>query len=88
MSILEISKTLIYDFWSNYIKPKYRNDVKLCRRDTDSLIIRIKFEDVYEDIVDDVKKQLDTSNYQVECNTIDRPLPTGNNKRSDWVSER
>ena len=42
---------------------------------------------MYEDIVDDVKKQLDTSNYQVECNIIDRPLPTWNNKRSDWVNE-
>ena len=42
MSILDISKTLIYDFWYDYIKPKYRNNVKLCYMDTDSFVIHIK----------------------------------------------
>ena len=51
LSILEISKTLIYEFWYNYIKLKYQNDAKLCYMDTDSLIIYIKTEDVYKDIV-------------------------------------
>ena len=44
MSILDISKTLIYDFWYDYIKPKYRNNVKLCYMDTDSFVIHIKTE--------------------------------------------
>ena len=41
--------------------------------DTDSFIIHIKSEDVSEDIADDVEKRFDTSNYEVECNSIDRP---------------
>ena len=42
LSILEISKTLIYEFWYDYMKPKYNNDVKLCYMDTDSFIMNIK----------------------------------------------
>ena len=41
MSILEISKTLIYKFWYDYIKPKYQNNAKLCYMDTDNFIIHI-----------------------------------------------
>ena len=44
--------------------------------DTDSFLIHIKTEDVYENIADDVKKRFDTSNYEVN-----RPLPTGKNKK-------
>ena len=81
MSILDISKTLMYDFWYHYIKPKYGNNVKLCYTDTDSFIINIKTEDLYEDITNDVEKRFDTSNYEIECNSTDRPLPTGKNKK-------
>ena len=42
LSILEISKTLIYEFWHDYMKPKYGNNVKLCYMDTDSSIMSIK----------------------------------------------
>ena len=70
-SILEISKTLMCEFWYDYIKPKYQNNSKLCYMDTYSFIIYIKSEDFYEDIADDVEKRFDTSDY--ECN---RPLPT------------
>ena len=41
LSILEISKTLMYEFWYDYIKPKYQNNAKLCYVDTDSFIINI-----------------------------------------------
>ena len=41
MSILEISKTLMYEFWYDYVKPKYDDNVKLCYMDTDSFIIHI-----------------------------------------------
>ena len=44
LSILEISKTLMYEFWYDYIKPKYQNNAKLCYIDTDSFIINIKTE--------------------------------------------
>ena len=76
LSILEISKILIYEFWHDYMKPKYGDNVKLCYIDTDSFIMHIKTEDFYKDIADDVEKRFDTSNYEV-----DRPLPTGKNKK-------
>ena len=74
--ILEISKTLMYKFWYDYIKPKYQNNAKLCYMDTDSLIINIKTEDFFEDISNNIEKRFDTSNYE-----ISRPLPTGKNKK-------
>ena len=54
LTILKINKTLMYEFWYDYIKPKYQYNARLCYMDTDSLIIHIKIEDVYEDIADDV----------------------------------
>ena len=76
LSILEISKTLIYEFCYDYMKPKYGDKVKLCYIDTDSFIMHIKTEDFYKDIANDVEKRFDKSNYE-----IDRPLPTGKNKK-------
>ena len=76
LSILEISKILMYEFWYDYMKPKYGNNVKLCSMDTDSFIMSIKTEDFYKDIANDVEKRFDTSNYE-----IDRPLPTEKNKK-------
>ena len=58
LSILGISKTLMYEFWYDYIKPKYRNNAKLCYMDTDSLIINIKTENFYNDIANDVEKKI------------------------------
>ena len=78
ISILDISKTLIYEFWYDYVKPKYQNKAKLCYMDTDNFIIYIKTEYFYEDIADDVEKQFDTSNYD-EDDKI--PLPIGKNKK-------
>ena len=73
MSILDISKTLMYEFWYDYIKPKYQDKAKLCYMDTDSFVIHIKTEDFYEDIANDVEKWFDTSNYENDK----RPLPLG-----------
>ena len=42
LSIIDISKILMYEFWYDYMKPKYDNDVKLCYMDTDSFVINIK----------------------------------------------
>ena len=50
MSILNISKILMYKFWYEYIRPKYGDRVKLCYTDTDSFITYIKTEDFFEDI--------------------------------------
>ena len=65
LSILEISKTLMYEFWYDYMKPKYNNDVKLCYMDMDSFIMNIKTNDFYEDIASDVENWFDPSNYEV-----------------------
>ena len=76
LSILEISKILMYEFWYDYMKPKYGDNVKLCYMDTGSFIIDIKTDDFCKDIADDFEKRFDTSNCEV-----DRPLPTGKNKK-------
>ena len=55
-AILDISKTLMYEFWYDYIKPKYKGKPQLCYMDADSLIIRIFTEDFYKDIANDVDK--------------------------------
>ena len=55
LSILEISKILMYEFRYDYVKPKCGDNVKLCYMDTDSFIMHIKTEDFYKDIADDVE---------------------------------
>ena len=60
MSILDISKTLTYEFWYDYIKPKYGDRAKLCYADTDSFFIYIITKDFFKDIADDVKIWLNT----------------------------
>ena len=78
MSILDISKTLMYEFWYDYLKPKYGDKVKLCYTDTDSFIIYIKTEDFFQDISNDVEKYFHTSNFDKNDT---RPLPIGKNKK-------
>ena len=63
MSISDIRKTLMYEFWYEYIKPKYGDREKLCYMGTDSFVIYIKTEDFYENIANDVERWFDTSNY-------------------------
>ena len=76
LSILEIRKIIMYEFWYDYVKKKYGDMVKLCYMDTDSLIMNIKTKDFYKDIAQDVEERFDTSNYDV-----DRPLPKRKNKK-------
>ena len=71
MSILDISKTLMYEFWCDYINPKYQDKAKLCYMDTDSFII-------HEDIANDVEKWFATTNYDENDK---RPFPIGKNKK-------
>ena len=76
LSILEISKILMYEFWHDYMKPKYNDNVRLCYMDTDSFIMNMKTNDFYKDISDDVDNRFDTSNYEVKG-----PLLLGENKK-------
>ena len=76
-AILDISKTLMYEFWYDYIKPKYKEKARLCYMDTDSFVIHIKTEDFYKDTADDVDKSFGTSKYKKDDN---RPLPIGINE--------
>ena len=56
MSILDISKILMYEFWYDYISPKYGDRANLCYTGTDIFIINIKTEDFFEDISNDVER--------------------------------
>ena len=78
MAILDLSKTLIYDFHYKYIKPKYGEKAKLLFTDTDSLCYEIETEDFYKDISNDVEDNFDTSNFPK-----DHPsgIPVGKNKK-------
>ena len=76
LSIVDISKILMYEFWYDYMKPKYNDNVKLCYMDTNSFVMDIKTKDFYKDIANDVEDRFDTSKYEVN-----RPLPTGKNKK-------
>ena len=46
LSILELSKILMYEFWYDYVKPKYDEKAKLCYMDTDSFIVYINTDDI------------------------------------------
>ena len=76
--ILDICKTLMYEFWYDYIKPKYNDKARLCYIDTDSFVMYIKTEDFFKGIADDVERWFDTSNYDEKDK---RPLPIGKNKK-------
>ena len=65
-SILEISKTLMYKFWYDYIKSKYGDSVKLCYMDINSFIMHIKTEDFYKDIANNVEKMMLINQYVQE----------------------
>ena len=76
LSILELSKILMYEFWGDNVKPKYGKKAKLCYMDTNSFIVCIETNDIYNDIAKDIETRFDTSNYE-----LDRPLPKGGKKK-------
>ena len=78
MAILDISKSIMYEFRYDYIKSKYGDRAKLCYTDTDSFVIYIKTEDFFEDISNDVERWFDTSNYDKNDKRL---LPIGKNKK-------
>ncbi len=83
-AILDLSKTVMYEFHYDYIKPKYGGASKLMYMDTDSLVYHIKTDDFYKDIAGDVEARFDTSNYPKPKDESDvkyRPLPIGKNNK-------
>ena len=72
LSILEISKVVMYESWHDYVKSKYREKAKLCYIDTGNFIVYKKTEDIYKDI----ETRFDTSNYKLE-----KLLPKAKNKK-------
>ena len=77
-AVLDLSKTLMFEFWYDYLKPMYGDKIRLCYTDTDSFIMHIKTDDFYKDISADVNKRFDTSNFNKNDN---RPLEIGKNKK-------
>ena len=78
MSILDLSKTLMYELHYNYIKQKYGDKAKLLFTDNDSLMYEIQTEDFYKDINEDVKHRFDTSDYPPNHPS---GIPSGFNKK-------
>ena len=78
LSIQELLKILMYEFWYDYVKPKYGKKSKLCWKDTHRYI---KTDDIYKDIAEEFERRFDMSNYESECSSIERPLPKGKNKK-------
>ena len=68
LSMLDISKRVVYKFWYDYVRPKYDKNAKLCYMDTDDFIVYEKIENIYVDIAKNVETGFDGSNYE-----LDRP---------------
>ena len=76
LQILEISTVLMYEFWYNYVKPKYSKKAKLCCINTESFIVYLKTDNSDTDIAKDFETRFDTSNYE-----LDRSLLQGKDKK-------
>ena len=76
LSVLDLSKTVMHEFWYDHVKPNYGENKKHCYMDTDSFTVHVKTEDIYKDITVDVGTRFDTSNYE-----LDSPLTKGKNKK-------
>ena len=77
-AVLDLSKTVMYEFDYDYMLPKYGNNLRLCYMDTDSLVYHIQMEDLYADIDPNVPTRFDTSGYN---KSGARVLPTGLSKK-------
>ena len=77
MTILDISRILMYEFLYDYLKPKYKENLNLCSMDTDSFIFNVKTEDWYKDISHDIEQRFEPSNIQTSIqikNNINRKV--------------
>ena len=76
LSILDLSKTVMYEFCYDYVKQKNGKNAKPCYMDTKSFIFHAKIDDIYKDIAEDVETKFNTSNFE-----LDRPLLKGKIKK-------
>ena len=60
LSILDLSKTVMYEFWYDYVKPKYGENAKYFYMDTGSFIVPVKADNIYKDIAEDVETRFCT----------------------------
>ena len=77
MTILDISRILMYEFLYDYLKLKYKENLNLYYMDTDSFIFNVKTEDWYKDISYDIEQRFDPSNIQTNIqikNNINRKV--------------
>ena len=58
LPILDLSKTVMYGFWYDYVKPKYGENTKFCYMDTETSIVHVKIDDIYKVISEDVEKKI------------------------------
>ena len=76
LSIQDLSKIVMFEFWYDYVKPKYDKNEKFCYMDTNSFIVHVKTEYIYKDIAENFETRSDTSNFELA-----RPLLKGKNKK-------
>ena len=76
VSLLKLSKIIMYEFLYDYVKPKYGEKAIFCYMDIDHFTVYIKTGVIYKDIAKDVQTRFDTSNYE-----LNRPLPRGRNQK-------
>ena len=60
LSLQDLSKTVMYEFWYDCVKPKYDENANFCYMDTGKFIVHIKTENIYKDIVEDIEIRFDT----------------------------
>ena len=77
-AILDKSKELMYEFYYDYLKPKYKSNISLLYMDTDSFVLQIDTEDFFEDIKNDIHNWFDTYKY---LKALNLPLEYGVNKK-------
>ena len=70
LSISDLSKTVMYEFWYGFGKPKYGENTKLCYIDKDSFIVYVKADDIYKDIAVHVETRFDTLNFALNKKVI------------------
>ena len=77
-ALLDISKTLKFEVWYDYMKPMFGDNAKLCYVDTNSFVIMIKTDDFFKDINNNIEKWFDTNNFDKNDN---RSLLIGKNEK-------